>query len=170
MKYHIWSRNICGMTKTARVKRKTMPFTCPHFSRTLSTTHFDCKSSLSCCSWASSLLILFSPEINVFIWLRRSCSNCLLDWRSVFSLLTSASSLKSGKLLKDGVAAFTFRLAVTILTGHHYAWCVNGFPFSVEENTIQKGTVLYNSHNQLFLLHFCIHPNSKLQALGLSAW
>lgn len=60
-------------------------------------TYLFCSSSFSCRSWPISERIPRSVLERELIWLRSSCSTCLLACRSAFNFLMSCSSLGEGK-------------------------------------------------------------------------
>lgn len=66
-----------------------------------SLTHLLCSNTLDCLSSDTSGLKLLSLLVRLQMWLRSSCSLCLLACSSDFSLLSSCSSLKvAGKKAK----------------------------------------------------------------------
>lgn len=56
-------------------------------------SHLFCSNSFSWRSWPSSERMLLSALLRELIWLRRSCSTCLLACRSAFNFFMSCSSL-----------------------------------------------------------------------------
>ena len=61
-------------------------------------TYLFCSSSFSCRSWPISERIPRSVLERELIWLRSSCSTCLLACRSAFNFLISCSSLGEGEM------------------------------------------------------------------------
>ena len=68
-----------------------------HCQRPTRCTYLFCSSSFSCRSWPISERIPRSVLERELIWLRSSCSTCLLACRSAFNFLMSCSSLGEGK-------------------------------------------------------------------------
>lgn len=67
-----------------------------------SLTHLLCSRTLDCLSRDTSGLKLLSLLVRLQMWLRSSCSLCLLVCSSDFSLLSSCSSLKKQRSLGGG--------------------------------------------------------------------
>ena len=68
-----------------------------HGQRPTRCTYLFCSSSFSCRSWPISERIPRSVLERELIWLRSSCSTCLLACRSAFNFLMSCSSLGEGE-------------------------------------------------------------------------